>query len=203
MSWPEDHMLDVVDYSTDVDVAKAGVRALLRMAGRDPDAEMGISDTPDRVIRAWLEQTASPGDPSELLAVQFTDAPHYDGLIAVGPVGFASVCEHHLLPFTGQAWVGYLPNGRGVVGLSKLARLVEHYARQPQIQERMTAQITEALVQHLEPLGAACVVRASHTCMTLRGIRKEGAYMTTSSMKGALYDSGAARAEFMNLVELS
>lgn len=182
----------------DWDALRAGVRAMLRLAGRDPD-EPGLVGTPDRVLRAWLEAVGQPGDPEALLAVTFPDAPHYDEVIAVGPIPFASVCEHHLLPFTGQAWVGYLPNGRGVVGLSKLARLVEHYARRPQIQERLTSQITAALVEHLDPLGAACVVRATHACMTNRGVKAHDAVMTTSSMLGVFRDNPAARAEFMRL----
>jgi GTP cyclohydrolase I len=194
-------MRDVIDAMPDADVALLGVRALLRLAGRDPD-EPGIVDTPARVLRAWSEQTSAPGDPAQLLAVQFPDAAQYDQMIAVGPVPFASVCEHHLLPFTGHAWVAYIPNGKGVVGLSKLARLVEHYARRPQIQERLTAQIADALVEHLDPVGAGCVVRASHTCMTLRGVRKDGALMTTSAIHGELKDQPAARAEFMALVGL-
>lgn len=182
----------------DTDLVWAGVRAMLRIAGRNPD-DPGLVRTPDRVLRAWREQTAQPGEPAALLSVAFDDAPHYDELIMVGPVPFASVCEHHLLPFTGHAWVGYIPNGAGVVGLSKLARLVEHYARQPQMQERLTAQITDALVTYLNPQGAACVVKAVHTCMTLRGVQKPGALMTTSSMQGAFRDDPAARAEFMGL----
>lgn len=182
----------------DAELVTAGVRAMLRIAGRDPD-DPGLRGTPDRVLRAWMEQTAAPGDPELLLGTMFADAPHYDELIAVGPIPFASVCEHHLLPFTGDAWVGYIPNGGGVVGLSKLARLVEHYARQPQIQERMTKQITDAIERHLSPLGSACVVRATHTCMTLRGVRKPGSLMVTSSMLGAFRDKPEARSEFMAL----
>lgn len=201
--WPDDHLHDVTDYvPSDVDLARQGVRAMLRLSGLDPD-EPGVRDTPARVVKAWLEQTDRPGDPADLLAVTFTDAPTYDQLVAVGPVEFASVCEHHLLPFTGQAWVGYLPGTGGVVGLSKLARLVEHYARQPQIQERLTQQVTEALDTYLSPVGAGCVIRASHTCMSLRGVRKSGSLMTTSSLSGALRVDGTARAEFMALVGLS
>lgn len=184
----------------DWDQVRRGVRAMLRLAGRDPD-EPGLIDTPDRVLRAWLEQTARPGDPALLLRVQF-DASHYDEMVLVGPIPLASICEHHLLPFTGHAWVGYLPNGGGVVGLSKIARLVEHYARQPQMQERLTAQIAEALEHHLAPVGLGVVVKASHSCMTLRGIGKPGALMTTSSMLGALRDDAAARAEFLRLAGL-
>lgn len=192
---------DVDQYVHDWDIAQAGVRALLRLAGRDPDSP-GVADTPKRVLKAWLELTSAPGNPATLLATTFGDAPTYDELIAVGPVPFASVCEHHLLPFTGHAWVGYIPNGGGVVGLSKMARLVEHFARQPQIQERLTAQITQALTEHLNPLGAACVIRATHSCMTMRGVRTHGAAMTTSSMLGAFRDNTDARAEFMHLVAM-
>jgi GTP cyclohydrolase I len=184
----------------DWDTVRRGVRAMLRLAGRDPD-EPGLVDTPDRVLRAWLEQTARPGDPAALLAVQF-DATHYDEMILVGPIPLASVCEHHLLPFTGHAWVGYIPNGGGVVGLSKIARLVEHYARRPQLQERMTAQMAEELEDRLAPSGVGVVVRATHTCMTLRGVRKPGAEMTTSTMLGALRDDPSARAEFLRLAGL-
>lgn len=181
----------------DWDQVRRGVRAMLRLAGRDPD-EPGLIDTPDRVLRSWLEQTARPGDPAHLLAVQF-DATSYDEMVLVGPIPLASVCEHHLLPFTGHAWVGYIPNGGGVVGLSKIGRLVDHFARRPQMQERLTAQIAETLADHLEPQGVGVVLRATHTCMTLRGVQKPGSLMTTSSMLGALRDDPAARAEFLRL----
>lgn len=184
----------------DWDQVRRGVRAMLRLAGRDPD-EVGLLDTPDRVLRAWLEQTNRPGDPDTLLRVQF-DATSYDEMVLVGPIPLASICEHHLLPFTGHAWVGYVPNGKGVVGLSKIARLVEHFAKQPQMQERMTAQIADNLNFHLDPLGVGVVVRATHTCMTLRGIQKPGSLMTTSSMLGLLRDDAAARAEFLRLAGL-
>lgn len=203
MTWPDTHLHDLAEagIGDDVAAAREGVRAMLRLAGLDPNSP-GVADTPSRVVKAWLEQTSAPGDPGELLSVKFTDAPHYDEMVSVGPVAFASVCEHHLLPFTGHAWVGYIPNGGGVVGLSKLARLVEHYARQPQIQERLTSQITDALVEHLDPKGAACVIRATHTCMTVRGVKKPGSVMTTSSMLGLMREDGPARAEFMALLAL-
>jgi GTP cyclohydrolase I len=108
------------------------------------------------------------------------------------------VCEHHLLPFTGHAWVGYVPNGNGVVGLSKIPRLVEHFARRPQVQERLTGQITAALDEHIEPLGAACTIRAVHSCATMRGVRTE-APMTTSSLTGVFLTEPEARAEFLGL----
>lgn len=175
-----------------------GVRAMLRLAGRDPEAS-GVARTPERVLRAWLEQTAAPGDPATLLSVNFGDAEHYDQMIAVGPVEFSSICEHHLLPFTGHAYVAYIPNGEGVVGLSKLARLVDHYARQPQIQERMTEQIVTAIEKYLRPSGAACMIVAQHTCMSLRGVQKREPMMVTSSLTGPFKSEGAVRAEFFAL----
>lgn len=175
-----------------------GVRALLRLAGCDPD-EPGLQDTPARYVRAWLELTAAPGDPAAILGKVFP-AVQYTGMVHLGPVEFTSVCEHHLLPFTGAAHLAYIPSpGVGVVGLSKLARLVEHYARRPQVQERLTQEVCDALVEHLHPQGAAVLVRATHTCMALRGVRKPEAAMTTSALAGAFMDDPAARAEFMAL----
>lgn len=199
---PADHLADVAGHSMaeDADLALAGYRALLRLAGEDPDRP-GLADTPMRALRGWLELVAQPGDPADLLAVQFPDAREYDEMIAVGPVPFASVCEHHLLPFTGNAWVAYIPNGSGVVGLSKLARLVHHHAKRPQVQERLTTAITDDLEHHLAPLGAACVVVATHTCMTLRGVRSVGTEMTTSRLTGAFKTKPEARAEFLALAQ--
>lgn len=186
-------------HTGDVATVLDGVRAMLRLAGRDPD-EAGVADTPARFLRAWLEMTAAPGDPAELMGRVFTDtdAPA-DQLVAVGPVEFVSVCEHHLLPFTGVAWVGYIPAAGRVVGLSKLPRLVEHYARRPQVQERMTAHIADAINAHLAPVGVGVMVRATHACMALRGVRKPGAVMVTSAVHGALREDASARAEFLAL----
>lgn len=182
-------------------IALDGVRALLRLMGEDPDRE-GLQDTPKRVVKAYLELADQPGDPAVLLDTRFGDVDYpTDEMIAVGPIGFTSLCEHHLLPFTGQAWVAYIPSphGRGVVGLSKIPRLVEHFARRPQVQERLTTQIADTLVEHLQPRGAACVVRSAHTCMSLRGVRKTGADMVTSVLRGVFKDDATVRAEFLAL----
>jgi len=175
---------------------KAGVQAMLRLAGEDP-VRPGLLRTPDRFVDAWLELVAAPGDPGDLLAVTFDDAGPVDEMVAVGPIEFASVCEHHLMPFTGRAWIAYIPSD-GIVGLSKLPRLLEHFARRPQVQERLTGQITEALDKHVTSLGSACLIRANHTCASHRGIRK-AAPMVTSSLTGAFRTDPAAREEFMAL----
>ncbi len=179
--------------------AEQGVRALLQLAGFDPDSE-GLARTPARVVAALLDMTSAPGEPAEFLAVQFSEAGNVDEMIHLGPIPFVSVCEHHLLPFTGNAHVAYIPSDGRVVGVSKLARLVEHYARTLQIQERMTTQVADALVEHLDPRGVGVLVRASHSCMATRGIRKADALMTTSALRGAMRDQLDTRAEFLSLV---
>lgn len=181
-------------------LARNGVRAMLRLAGEDPTRE-GLLDTPGRVVRAFAELTDRRGDPSALLKRTFegTDYPA-DEIIAVGPIPFTSICEHHLLPFSGTAWIGYLPNEEGgVVGLSKLPRLLDHYAARPQVQERLTTQVADALVEHLDPQAAGCIVRATHTCMSLRGVKKTGAVMVTSVLRGRFKEEAAMRAEFLGL----
>lgn len=186
--------------TTDAQAALQGVRALLRVIGQDPDAE-GLRDTPARVLRAYLEMCTPDSDPATILSRTFEIGP-VDSVVVVGPVAFVSVCEHHLLPFTGKAWVAYKPEGKTVVGLSKLPRLVQHFARRPQVQERLTEQITEALDTHLDTAGAACVIRAEHTCMSLRGVRAQGAEMTTSSLTGIFRDQPDTRAEFLALTRV-
>lgn len=179
--------------------AKTGIRALLRLMGEDPDRE-GLQDTPARVVKAYRELAARPGDPATLLGRVFADTDYQaDQMIAVGPVEFVSICEHHLLPFTGHAWVAYIPDGDRVVGLSKLPRLVEHYAARPQVQERLSSQIAAAIEEHLQPKGSAVVIRAHHSCMGLRGVRKPDAKMTTSSLHGVFKDHPETRAEFLAL----
>lgn len=180
------------------DHARQGVRALLRYLDQDPDAP-GLADTPARVLRAYRELCQGyQVDPAALLAVSFPEDT--DGLVVVRGVEFTSLCEHHLLPFMGTATVGYLPGpGRGVVGLSKLARLVDCYAQRLQVQERLTRQVVDALVEHLEPVGAGCVVHATHLCMSCRGVRKREAEMVTSALAGVLREEPDARAEFLAL----
>lgn len=166
-------------------LARMGVRALLWLAGEDPDRP-GLVDTPRRVVDAWLEMTARPGDPAELLARTFDDVGEVEGMVRVGPVRFVSVCEHHLLPFTGVVHLGYVPVPGKVVGLSKLPRLVDHYARRPQVQERLTRQLADAVMLHLDADGVAVRVEGVHACTVLRGARCAGAAMVTAVHRGAL-----------------
>lgn len=178
--------------------AENAVRVLLGDIGEDVDRP-GLRDTPARYVRALHELTAGyETDIAELLGVTFPD--DYDELVVVRGVEFTSLCEHHLLAFTGTATVGYIPTpGLGVVGLSKLARLVDAFARRLQVQERMTQQIAEAIDKHLSPVGVGVVVRARHSCMGCRGVRKPTAEMVTSSMLGAMRDEPQTRAEFLSL----
>ena len=177
-------------------VARA-VREILLAVGEDPDRE-GLKKTPLRVARAYAELFAGlQDDPRRHLRTVFT--AEYDEIVLLRDIPFASVCEHHLLPFTGVAHVAYLPRGK-VVGLSKLARLVDGFARRPQIQEQMTTQICQALMDELQPKGAAVIVEAVHTCMTVRGVKKTGATMTTSCMRGTFRTDARTRGEVMSLI---
>lgn len=170
---------------TDYEVALSGIRALLRLMGENPDRP-GLADTPARVIKAYREMAGRPGDPGRDLATVFPDVKHPGTPVIVGPIPFVSLCEHHLLPFTGEAWVSYVPQEDRVVGLSKLPRTVAHYAARPQVQERLTSQIVDALVEHLDPAGAGVLIRGEHTCMSLRGARTSGAVMETTDLRGSL-----------------
>lgn len=187
-------------------VDRAGVEAavaqLLRALGEDPTRE-GLVDTPKRVAKSYEELLGGYGkEPRSILGTAF-ESDGYDQMIALAGIDFYSTCEHHLLPFTGEATVAYIPPPHGkVVGLSKLARLVEVFARRLQIQERMTMEIAEALWSVLEPVGAGVVVRARHLCMCARGVGKQNAMMTTSKLKGLIKDDAKARAEFMSLAGL-
>ncbi|MCD1287116.1 GTP cyclohydrolase I FolE [Brevibacterium sp. CCUG 69071] len=176
----------------------AAVREILIAVGEDPDRE-GLLETPARVARAYEEVFAGlHRDPSEVLGVTF-DISHEE-MVLVRDIDLYSMCEHHLVPFHGVAHIGYIPSKQGkVTGLSKLARLVEIYARRPQVQERLTTQIADALVEHLEPRGAIVVVEAEHLCMTMRGVRKPGASTITSAVRGQLRET-ASRAEAMSLI---
>lgn len=185
-----------------VDVLRAraedGVRAMVALAGVDPDRE-GVERTPQRVVDAFLELTSAPGKPSDLLSVVFPE-PGYDQMVAVGPIMFTSMCEHHLLPFEGSAWVAYIPAEGRVVGLSKLARLVEHHARQLQLQERLTSAVADDVETFLAPLGVGVAVKADHSCVSTRGARNHTAGMVTSVVRGAIRDEAAAREEFFSLM---
>lgn len=188
---------EAIDYHELSRSARSGVKAMIRLAGQDPDSP-DLVDTPGRVVRAFAEMTSGYElSPEEILSTTFDGK--YDQMIVLRGITFSSLCEHHLLPFTGSAAVGYIPGDSGVVvGLSKLARLVEAFSRRLQIQERLTAQVVDALDKHLQPKGAGCVVRASHQCMACRGVRKLGAEMVTSALSG-VFRSEAVRAEFLSL----
>ena len=174
------------------------VREILDAVGEDPDRE-GLLDTPKRVAKAYAEIFAGlHQDPADLLSTTF-DIDH-DELVLVKDIPFYSTCEHHLVPFHGSAHIGYIPGPDGkVTGLSKLARLVELYARRPQVQERLTTQIVDALMKYLEPRGAIVVVECEHMCMSMRGVRKPGAKTVTSAVRGQLREP-ATRAEAMSLI---
>lgn len=175
--------------------AVEAVRVLLAAIGENPDRE-GLRDTPARVVRALLEMTAGYCEkPAEVLGTTF-DVPT-DQLVAVRGIEFSSLCEHHLLPFTGTASIGYLPGDR-VVGLSKLGRIVDTFARRLQVQERLTQEIAGAISDVLRPLGVAVVIRGHHSCMACRGVRKR-AEMVTSAMLGRFRDNPELRAEFLAL----
>lgn len=177
-------------------IARA-VREILIAIGEDPDRE-GLLDTPDRVARMYAEVFAGlHHDPAVFLQKTFTQ--QYDEMVIVKDIEFASCCEHHLLPFVGKAHIGYLPAGK-VVGLSKLARVVESVAKRPQVQERMTEQVADLIMSELQPRGVGVIVEASHSCMTLRGVRKPGSMTITSAVRGLVKERAATRAEFMALV---
>lgn len=177
---------------------EAAVREILLAVGEDPDRD-GLRDTPARVARAYEE--AFKGlrqDPAELLATTF-DIGHEE-LVLVKDVSFYSMCEHHLVPFFGQAHIGYIPSTDGkVTGLSKLARLVDIFAKRPQVQEQLTTQVVDAIMDYLEPQGAIVVVEGEHLCMSMRGVAKPGAKTITSAVRGQLRDS-ATRSEAMSLI---
>ena len=178
------------------------VRTLIRWAGDDPDRE-GLVDTPDRVVRAYEEFFSGYAqDPTEILAKTFSEVDGYDEMIVMNDIRFESHCEHHMVPIIGKAHIGYLPDRR-VVGISKLARLVEVYARRLQIQEKMTVQIADTLQEVLQPKGVAVVVEAAHQCMTTRGVHKPGASLVTSRMLGAFRKDAATRREFLAILARS
>jgi GTP cyclohydrolase I len=181
----------------DQDRIRAAIREILLAIGEDPDRE-GLVDTPDRVARMYAELFCGMHkDPRVLLQKTFTQK--YDEMVLEKDIGFESICEHHLLPFLGKAHVAYLPNGR-IVGLSKLARVIELLSKRPQVQERMTEEIADLLMEELEPRGVGVILEASHTCMTIRGIRKADSLCVTSAMRGAFKNNQSTRAELMALI---
>jgi GTP cyclohydrolase IA len=179
--------------------AEAAVRVLLRWAGDDPSRE-GLRETPARVARAYTEWFAGYAtDPEEFLRRTFEETDGYDEMVVLRDISFESVCEHHMAPIIGKAHVAYLPHKR-VVGISKVARVVEAYAKRLQIQEKMTAQIANTIDSVLRPKGVAVVVEAMHQCMTTRGVHKSGVSMVTSRMLGAFRDDPKTRREFLAMI---
>jgi GTP cyclohydrolase I len=179
--------------------AEAAMRTLLRWAGDDPDRE-GLIDTPSRVVRAYEEFFAGYAtDPVELLARSFEETDGYDEMVVLRDIRLESHCEHHVVPIIGRAHIAYLPAGR-VVGISKLARVLEVYAKRLQIQEKLTAQVANCINDVLKPKGVAVVIEAAHQCMTTRGIHKPGVSMVTSRMLGAFRDDPSTRREFLAMI---
>ncbi len=179
--------------------AEAAVRELLLACGEDPERD-GLVETPVRVARAYQEMFSGLfTDPDAVLSKTFDEG--HDELVLVRDIPLYSCCEHHLLPFHGTAHVGYIPNAQGrVTGLSKLARVVDLYAKRPQVQERLTSQVVDALMRKLDPRGAIVVIEAEHLCMAMRGVRKAGATTTTSAVRGIFKTSVATRAEALDLI---
>ena len=182
--------------------AEAAVRTLLAWTGDDPARE-GLRDTPKRVVRAYEEFFRGyREDPAEILARTFEEVEGYDEMVVLKDIDFESHCEHHMVPIIGRAHVAYLPRAR-VVGISKLARVVDTFAKRLQIQEKMTAQVANTIASVLQPRGVAVVIESEHHCMTTRGVHKHGTTMVTSAMLGAFRDDEKTRQEFMGIVGLS
>jgi len=178
----------------DLDRIATAVREILMAVGEDPDRE-GLRETPQRVARMYEEMFSGlRKDPSVVLRKTFTEK--YDEMVLVKNIGFESMCEHHLLPFLGKAHIAYVPKGR-IVGLSKLARIVEILSRRPQVQERMNEQLADLVMQELDALGVGVVLEASHTCMAIRGIRKAESVCTTSALRGVFLTNQSTRTEFL------
>ncbi|MFD0885525.1 GTP cyclohydrolase I FolE [Streptosporangium algeriense] len=191
--------MSVNPLKVDSERLEKAVREILYAIGEDPDRD-GLQDTPARVARAYAEQFAGLGQTPEDVLTTVFDVDH-DEMVLVRDIEVYSTCEHHLVPFHGVAHIGYIPNEKGqVTGLSKLARLVDVFARRPQVQERMTSQIADALMNVLEPRGVIVVIECEHLCMTMRGVRKPGAKTITSAVRGDFRNSDKTRAEAMALI---
>lgn len=192
------HKKAIDAHGVSADDARLAVRTLLTYLGENPDRE-GLIETPDRVCRSFLEMTEGYGQaPERVLATTFEGSS--DEMVILKDIDFVSCCEHHLLTFQGKAHVAYLPLGGRIVGLSKLARIVDVYAKRLQVQERMTQQIAVAIMENLKPAGVAVVIEGMHSCMCVRGVRKQGASMVTSALLGDFRENASTRAEFMSLV---
>jgi GTP cyclohydrolase I len=198
ISWSEDDDGSAhLTTSVDMDRIRAAVREILIAVGEDPDRE-GLLETPDRVARMYAELFSGLRvDPRDHLRKTF--AVKHDEMVVQRDIDFSSVCEHHLMPFMGKAHVAYLPSGR-VVGLSKIARVVEAVSHRPQVQERMTEEIADLVMRELEARGVGVILEATHTCMTVRGVRKPGTICITSAMRGTFQSNPATRAELMAFV---
>lgn len=196
-SSPPEHSSSSTPPAVDLPRIEQAVREILEAVGEDPNRE-GLQETPARVARMYAELFSGlHAEPAKHLQKFFTEK--YDEMVLVRDIRFNSMCEHHLLPFIGKAHIGYVPNGK-VVGLSKLARVVEEISRRPQVQERMTEQIADLLVEHLQVKGVAVVIEAAHSCMSIRGIRKPDSICVTSAMKGIFRSNMSSRSEVMTLI---
>jgi GTP cyclohydrolase I len=183
----------------DLPAIEEAVRKILIAIGEDPERE-GLRQTPQRVARMYAEIFDGIGrDPGDVVDAFFGDE-HYQEIVMVRDIPFYSSCEHHLVPFHGKAHIAYIPKGR-VTGLSKLARLIEGYARRPQLQERLTAQVADSLMERLDPLGVMVVIEAEHLCMSMRGVRKPGSITVTSAVRGSLANNASTRAEAIALMK--
>lgn len=202
MTIEESRILGPAELETPVPDGEWLIRELLRFIGEDPKRE-GLLETPKRVARAWAEWAWGYGqDPKHVLKTFQDGATGANELVIVHNIPIVSKCEHHLADIVGHAHIGYIPNGK-IVGLSKLARLSEIFARRLQVQERLTNQIADALQEHLEPTGVGVLIRAHHGCMSTRGVKIHGSTTTTSAMRGVLLTEGSARAEFMSLCKMA
>ncbi len=191
-------MIEQPNQQVDLSAIQQAVRMILSAVGEDPDRP-GLRETPRRVARMYDERFAGLHTaPSRHLAVVFPES--YDEMVLIRDIRFTSMCEHHLLPFSGVAHVAYIPNGK-VTGLSKIARVVDEVARRPQVQERMTQTIADMIDNHLNTAGVATVIRAEHSCMSIRGIKKPGSTTVTSALRGLFKTSQSTRAEFMSLIQ--
>lgn len=184
-------------HEVDLSRIAQAVREILSAVGEDPDRE-GLRETPDRVARMYAEMFSGLREDPRLHLRKFFSEP-YDDVVLVRDISFCSMCEHHLLPFHGRAHVGYIPAGK-VIGLSKIARVVESIARRPQVQERMTEHIAELLESELDARGVAVVIEATHSCMTIRGVKKPGSLCVTSAMRGVFRSNLSSRSEIMQLI---